>query len=122
MDHGLHLKSDADITQLVKERVETVYHPTGTCRMAPREEEGVVDKDLKVYGIKGLRVCDASIFPCIISGHTVSLLSVIFCLWSILCSRLNAHPEAGACLAIAEKLADEIKQEWCINVASAGKK
>lgn len=89
LDHQLHLKSDAEIVELVKDRVETVYHPTSTCRMAPREEGGVVDNKLKVYGINGLRVCDASTFPKIISGHT-----------------------AGGCYVIAEKLADDMKAEY----------
>ncbi|KDR78849.1 hypothetical protein GALMADRAFT_244475 [Galerina marginata CBS 339.88] len=89
LDHQLHLRSDAELEQLVKDRVETVYHPTSTCRMAPKEDEGVVDTGLRVYGIDGLRVCDASVFPWIVSGHT-----------------------AGACYAIAEKLADEIKVEF----------
>jgi len=40
--------------------------------MAPFDQEGVVDSKLRVYGVEGLRVCDASIFPSIISGHTVS--------------------------------------------------
>ncbi|KAJ6624076.1 hypothetical protein B0H10DRAFT_2008400 [Mycena sp. CBHHK59/15] len=92
LDHALHLKSDDDIRDLVKERVETVYHPTSTCRMAPQSQNGVVDAKLRVYGIQGLRVCDASVFPSIISGHT-----------------------AGACFAIAEKLADEMKAEFSIS-------
>ncbi|KAH6909177.1 choline dehydrogenase [Coprinopsis sp. MPI-PUGE-AT-0042] len=89
LDHGSHLKSHAEIEDLVRERVETVYHPTTTLRMAPSPKEGVVDSKLRVWGIKGLRVCDASIFPWIISGHT-----------------------AGGCFAIAEKLADEMKAEY----------
>ena len=76
LDHQLHLKSDVEIAELVKDRVQTVYHPTSTCRMAPREEGGVVDAKLRVYGIRGLRVCDASIFPSIISGHTVRIMSI----------------------------------------------
>jgi choline dehydrogenase len=40
--------------------------------MAPEADKGVVDSHLRVYGIKGLRVADASVFPEIISGHTVS--------------------------------------------------
>ncbi len=41
-------------------------------RMAPRAEGGVVDPALRVYGVQGLRVVDASVFPTIVSGHTVS--------------------------------------------------
>lgn len=62
----------------MRERVETLYHPTSTCRMAPLEEGGVVDAKLRVYGVSGLRVCDASIFPEIISGHTVRTFVFLF--------------------------------------------
>ena len=55
LDHQLHLKSDEEIIEVIKERMETVYHPTSTCRMAPLSEGGVVDSELNVYGIKGLR-------------------------------------------------------------------
>lgn len=72
LDHKLHLKSDAELEKIVRERVQTLFHPTSTCRMAPLAENGVVDSELRVYGIQGLRVCDTSIFPSIISGHTVS--------------------------------------------------
>ncbi|KAF8150868.1 hypothetical protein B0H34DRAFT_665906 [Crassisporium funariophilum] len=88
LDHQLHLKTDKELEAIIRERVETLYHPTSTCRMAPLAEDGVVDSHLRVYGIKGLRVCDASIFPKIVSGHT-----------------------AGATLASAEHLADIIKAE-----------
>ena len=72
LDHELHLKSDAELESLIRERVETVYHPTTTCRMGTNPEKGdVVDSRLRVYGVEGLRVCDASIFPFIVSGHTV---------------------------------------------------
>jgi choline dehydrogenase len=72
LDHQLHLKTDEDIEAIIRERVGTVFHPTSTCRMAPLEEGGVVDGKLRVYGIPNLRICDASIFPSIVSGHTVS--------------------------------------------------
>jgi len=97
LDHNRHTLSDEGIADLVKDRVETVYHPTSTCRMAKHDGEGedggVVDSQLRVFGIKGLRVCDASIFPRIISGHTVCLFRVNFILytdpsligWSVLC-------------------------------------
>jgi hypothetical protein len=73
LDHELHLKTDAELEAVVRERVETVYHPASTCRMAPLEDDGVVDGNLRVYGIANLRVCDASIFPSMVSGHTVGL-------------------------------------------------
>ncbi|KAJ7578568.1 hypothetical protein C8J56DRAFT_968407 [Mycena floridula] len=89
LDQGLHLKTDAEMEALVRKRCETLYHPVSTCRMAPRAQEGVVDSHLRVYGINGLRVCDASVFPTIVSGHTT-----------------------GAVLAVAEKLADIVKAEF----------
>ncbi|KAK2598137.1 hypothetical protein QQS21_005688 [Conoideocrella luteorostrata] len=47
----------------------TTYHPCGTCAMMPREDGGVVDSHLRVYGVRGLRVVDASIFPLIPRGN-----------------------------------------------------
>ena len=49
----------------------TIYHPAGTCKMGPSTDSAaVVDPELKVYGISGLRVADASIMPYVISGNT----------------------------------------------------
>lgn len=48
----------------------TVHHASGTCAMLPREQGGVVDSRLKVYGVDRLRVVDASIFPVIPDQHT----------------------------------------------------
>ena len=63
-------QSDAAILEDARARAGTVYHPTCTCRMAPREAGGVVDPTLRVYGAEGLRVVDASIFPNITSANT----------------------------------------------------
>src|SRR5690606_8269484 len=57
----------AALEQYVRDKGVTIYHPTGTCRMAPG---GVVDPRLRVHGIEGLRVADASIMPNITSGNT----------------------------------------------------
>ncbi len=51
-------------------RAGTVYHPCGTCAMLPESAGGVVDADLRVYGVQGLRVVDASVFPSIPSANT----------------------------------------------------
>jgi len=72
LNHLMHQQSDDEIADLIRERVETLYHPTSTARMAPKDDGGVVDPFLRVHGIPNLRVVDASIFPIITSGHTVS--------------------------------------------------
>jgi choline dehydrogenase len=63
LDHHLYKATRAEIEEFVRQRVNTLYHPTSTARMARREDGGVVDEELKVYGVRGLRVVDASIFP-----------------------------------------------------------
>ena len=57
-----------DLRKFVRQRVEFLYHPVGTCRMGA--EDGVVDAELRVRGVDGLRVVDASVMPAIVSGNT----------------------------------------------------
>lgn len=71
MGHWLPTASSKEVRAYIRNHLETLYHPTSTARMAPLSEGGVVDARLKVYGIRGLRIVDASIFPTITSGHTV---------------------------------------------------
>jgi choline dehydrogenase len=47
----------------------SIYHPCGTCAMGPDERTSVVDERLRVHGIAGLRIIDASIFPAITAGN-----------------------------------------------------
>lgn len=63
------VRSDDDIRAVLKQRVDTVYHPVGTCRMGV-DELAVVDPELRVRGVRGLRVVDASVMPTIIGGNT----------------------------------------------------
>lgn len=67
---GPAVQSDADLVHDFKQRSGTVYHPSCTCRMGPAPETSVVDPRLRVHGIQGLRVCDASVFPNLIAGNT----------------------------------------------------
>ncbi|KAK4505388.1 hypothetical protein PRZ48_003351 [Zasmidium cellare] len=67
----------AEAREVVKERQITMYHPTGTCAMLPREEGGVVDSQLRVYGAEGLRVVDASVFPMNVQGNIMSLVYAV---------------------------------------------
>lgn len=63
------VEADADLADFVRRKAETLYHPVGTCRMGI-DESAVVDPELRVRGIEGLRVVDASVMPTLIRGHT----------------------------------------------------
>jgi len=80
---GAKLQSDDELLAFVREYGETVFHPTSTCSMG-----SVVDERLRVKGIAGLRVIDASVMPAVPSGN------------------INA-----AVIAVAEKGADLVKQD-----------
>lgn len=67
---GASVQSDEDLVQDFRKRSGTVYHPVSTCRMGPDPATAVVDSRLRVHGIDGLRVIDASIFPNNITGNT----------------------------------------------------
>ncbi|MEI8702456.1 GMC family oxidoreductase [Mesorhizobium sp. ISC15] len=67
---GPSITSDADLIEDFRKRSGTVYHPVSTCRMGPDAAQAVVDPRLRVHGLAGLRVVDASIFPDNITGNT----------------------------------------------------
>ena len=68
---GAALASDEDLARAAGDIGTTIFHPVGTCRMGS-DEQAVVDERLRVHGIAGLRVVDASVMPTITSGNTNS--------------------------------------------------
>ncbi len=83
---GPDVKTDDDLREFVRNRADSYHHQAGSCKMG-LDEMAVVDPELKVYGVEGLRVADASVYPVVPSG--------------------NCHAEI---LVIAEKCADMIKE------------
>ncbi|MCX7514868.1 GMC family oxidoreductase [Frateuria hangzhouensis] len=67
--HGNGAEDDEGLRALIRAHADTIYHPVGTCRMGA-DARAVVDPQLRVRGVQGLRVADASIMPTLVSGNT----------------------------------------------------
>mmetsp|Transcript_15270 Transcript_15270/g.37479 ORF Transcript_15270/g.37479 Transcript_15270/m.37479 type:complete len:195 (-) Transcript_15270:111-695(-) len=75
---GSHLSSDEDLAASAGDISASIFHPVGTCKMGPAGDiDSVVDDQLRVQGVKGLRIVDASIMPAIPSGNTNSPVLMI---------------------------------------------
>jgi len=87
---GVDLDDDEAVNAVIRAKGETIYHPVGTCSMGPIDNaSSVVDPELKVVGLTGMRVADASVIPRLVGGNT------------------NAPT-----IMIAEKCADLIKDQY----------
>jgi len=67
--HHADVRTDDEIRAAIRRHADTIYHPVGTCRMGS-DERSVVDTHLRVRGVEGLRVIDASVMPTLVSGNT----------------------------------------------------
>lgn len=90
--------SDDEIEVFARENAETIYHPMGSARMGTSEKDSVVDARLRVHGVDGLRVADASAFP----------------------SALACHP-CAAVVMVGEKAASMIKEDAIADGSGNGK-
>lgn len=66
---GEKVQTDEQIRGYIRSHAETIYHPVGTCKMG-HDDQAVVDDQLRVHGLQGLRVIDASVMPTLVSGNT----------------------------------------------------
>ena len=89
---GPQARSDADLLEFARDNGNTVFHPVGTCRMG-NDAMAVVDDRLRVRGLAGLRVVDASIMPTLTSGNTQAPIIMIA---EKACDMIQADRRAGA--------------------------
>lgn len=73
---GANVTTEADLVAYARRRANTVYHPVGTCRMGV-DADAVVDARLRVHGVKGLRVVDASVMPSLVGANTNAATTMI---------------------------------------------
>jgi choline dehydrogenase len=73
---GVEFRSDEELIQRAGDIATTIFHPVGTCRMGS-DDRAVVDAELRVHGLAGLRIVDASVMPTIVSGNTNSPVIMI---------------------------------------------
>jgi choline dehydrogenase len=74
---GYHKLTTENVRDWIRQSVQSEYHPAGTCAMMSRALGGVVGPTFKVYGVKGLRVVDASIFPLLPRGNLQTLVYAV---------------------------------------------
>ncbi|KAF1842741.1 GMC oxidoreductase [Cucurbitaria berberidis CBS 394.84] len=74
---GANVTSDADLDAFIRRSSSTLFHPAGSCKMGPKDQGGVVDSELKVYGVEGLRIVDASVMPILPAAHTMTTVYAV---------------------------------------------
>ncbi|MBX3636672.1 MAG: glucose-methanol-choline oxidoreductase, partial [Rubrivivax sp.] len=84
------------VEDFIRRHADTIYHPVGSCRMGPDPAQDVVDARLRVHGVQGLRVVDASVMPRIVSGNTNAPVIMIAERAADMVREDAGHPSAAA--------------------------
>ena len=83
---GVHFRTDEELAEAAGSIGTTIFHPVGTCKMGRADDvSAVVDSELRVLGVRGLRIADASVMPTITSGNTNSPVIMIAEKAALLC-------------------------------------
>jgi len=115
---GRNVTSDHDLENFIRSNAGTLYHPAGTCKLGARKFGGVVDQDLRVYGIQGLRVVDASVIPLLPAGH---LMTTVYAVAEKVCfhiARMNILSSANGSF----RQLTSSRVEWSITKADVARK
>ena len=108
---GANVSTDAEILNLIRQSFNALSHPTSTCKMGrSNDTEAVVDPQGRVYGVKGLRVVDASSFPLLPPGLPMG--TVCECFLFVTEPHNNHGSQVSNCSSsdmLAEKIADNIR-------------
>jgi choline dehydrogenase len=91
---GSDVGDDENLRAFIRKSLQTYHHPVGTCRIG-EDDMAVVDTDLRVRGVGGLRVADASVMPSIVSGNTMATVYAIAERAAALINESAVTPEAG---------------------------
>ncbi|CAI6087284.1 unnamed protein product [Clonostachys chloroleuca] len=116
------LKADTveDAKEIIRQSQVSDFHPAGSCGMRPKEKGGVVDSELRVYGVKGVRIVDASIFPLEPAGNIQSLVYAVAERAADLIKRgrLKTYKERGEFVGIKEggECSNIPERAECLNI------
>jgi len=101
---GAHVQKDEQIDAFIRRTAETIYHPVGSAKMG-KDRDAVVNPELRVHGLEGLRVVDASVMPTLVSGNTNAPTIMIAEKASDMI--LGRPPLAAEVVAVAEDQSDQ---------------
>jgi len=123
-------EDDKIIEEHVRNRVETAWHSIGTCRIGSREEGGVVDANLNVHGVKGLKVVDLSIPPLNVAANTMNTAvtvaekgaDIIIKELGLKAADLSHCINGKTCLCMRSPFEGDLGVEWIVKIRASEQK